>query len=137
MNKMIQRSKKLKNRKGFTLIELIVVIAILGILAAVLIPQFAGFQDKATSTQVLVEAKQWATAADAYVVEADLADGHDVDADATAMAAIGDVAGTDVDGAISVAAVDGTHVTFTYTKTIDGTTFVAVRDNTGEITITW
>ena len=56
-------------KKGFTLIELIVVIAILGILAAVLIPKFTGFQNKAKATQALVNAKQIATAIDSLIVE--------------------------------------------------------------------
>ncbi|MBI9014340.1 MAG: prepilin-type N-terminal cleavage/methylation domain-containing protein [Clostridiales bacterium] len=36
------------NKKGFSLIELIVVIAILAIIAAVAIPRFAGIQDRST-----------------------------------------------------------------------------------------
>lgn len=45
MIKMI--TKKTNNKKGFTLIELVVVIAILGILAAVAIPRLSGFTEKA------------------------------------------------------------------------------------------
>ncbi len=37
----------LKNNKGFSLVELMVVVAIIGVLSAVAVPQFQKFQRKA------------------------------------------------------------------------------------------
>lgn len=49
--------KKLKDKKGFTLVELIVVLVILAILAALLIPALTGYIDRANEEKVVAEAR--------------------------------------------------------------------------------
>ena len=44
---MIRLMNKLRNKKGFTLVELIVVIAILGVLAGIAVPKVMGYVDNA------------------------------------------------------------------------------------------
>ena len=47
----------MKNKKkGFTMVELVVVIAVIGILAAVLIPTFSNITEKAEKSAALQEA---------------------------------------------------------------------------------
>lgn len=60
--------KQLKvNKKGFTLIEMIVVIAIIGILAAILVPSMVGYLETAKESREEANAKMVYTAAQAAV----------------------------------------------------------------------
>ncbi len=65
---MLNRLKK-NNKKGFTLVELIVVLVILAILAALLIPALTGYIDKAKQKNVIAETRQAVMAAQTILDE--------------------------------------------------------------------
>ncbi|MEK7235921.1 MAG: prepilin-type N-terminal cleavage/methylation domain-containing protein [Nitrospirota bacterium] len=61
--------KQLKSQKGFTLIELMIVVAIIGILAAIAIPNFLAYQAKAKQSEAKVSLGAIFTSAVAYQAE--------------------------------------------------------------------
>lgn len=105
--------KILKNKKGFTLVEIIVVLVILAILAGAAIPTMLGFIDDAKNKTVIAEGRAVLVAAQVKATEAYAVDGEVLvgDIDATLVKTL-----AGVDGVASDFVVAGGKVTgFKYT----------------------
>ena len=85
---MLQKLRK-KNQKGFTLIELMIVIAIIGILAAIAIPNFLAYRTKGQNSAAQAAAKNFYQTAMAYF--------SDVTTSGTAVAPTDEVGGYTID----------------------------------------
>ena len=62
-------SRKGRSEKGFTLIELLIVVAIIGILAAIAIPQFASYRQKAYNSAAQSDLKNIKTSLESHFAD--------------------------------------------------------------------
>ncbi|MDO4458916.1 MAG: type II secretion system protein [Clostridia bacterium] len=100
----IQKLRK-NNKKGFTLVELLVVLVIIAILAAAVVPSMLGFIDKAKDESVSAECRNVLLAADVQLNEAyGLGIVEDGIQDETFIAGVAQIA--DVEGIINSVTVE-------------------------------
>lgn len=99
----------LNNKKGFTLIELMIVVAIIGVLAAIAIPNFLNYQCKAKQAEAKTNLGNIRTAQEAFRAENDTY--------TTSLTAIGFSASGDTRYAISITAASANS----FTAQADGT----------------
>ena len=105
---MIEKIRAMKNKKGFTLVELIVVLVILAILAAMLVPALTGYIDRARKEAIVSETRMVVMATQTVVAEKYGATAGNVDAsklDKAEIKKLAEVTGTI--GAIELKAADG------------------------------
>lgn len=76
--------KNIRSNKGFTLVEIMIVVVIIGLLAAMAIPAFQKVRSASQDKTVLNNARQLGSAADQYFLE-----------NGTSTVAIGDLVGSD------------------------------------------
>src|SRR4051812_17679670 len=67
-----------KNRGGFTLVEIMIVVAIIALLAAIAVPNFLRARKRSQATRVLEDLRMLDAAIDQYAIETNKTTGADV-----------------------------------------------------------
>ena len=66
---MLTKTRKMLNNKGFSMVELLTVTAVIGVLSAVAVPQFSAYKAKSCNSAAISDLKNVRTILEAYYEE--------------------------------------------------------------------
>ena len=122
---MLSKFRRVQAEKGFTLIELLIIIAIIGILAAIVIPQYSAYKNRAYKAEAIDNLDNLFQACKKYWAE-----NSSEDACTTAIAAQN---GFQKSSEVNVEVTTGPETTFAATATHTSDSTVYTMDSTGNI----
>jgi len=124
---------KTKTEKGFTLIELMIVVAIIGILAAIAIPQFSQYRIKAFNSASQADLRNLMTSQEAaYADNQQYVDFGQVGSNTTVTNTITSMPGAKLSKKVKADATSTTTTAYTMdTKHFEGDTIYTGTDSTG------